>query len=410
MARKPTAFDPAALECLKEFVKRKVNLSCNSFSQIQQLEENIRISTGEFLSLQTLNRLFGIIPNGFNPSLNTLDTLARYTGFKSFSDIETIAEHRFSSRQENNEVFRTLSSLFPDEAPSPVHEPGIFHVMENLCSVVYKDLEFGKLMYPYMARLPLGRLYLFERLVFIDQLAGLYGDALPVFLLYASDREQTFFILNMFCYKYFLLKDKEQFSRYFKILSSYPQSEVMRFRTHIIDRYYAVLVLNEFLGNGTPAGGNPQIAMPELDYFSSHPEYHHHTKFILGEALLLTGQFEKANEVLNTPVLQLDYKGELDKMYYETSLSVYKLVAGFFCGQISSKKANAMCHRLLDGPLPILAADFLSLMLLSLLIQLEKKRKEKKIFRYKIEVLIKKTKFNSFTVFQKICSAVQVEN
>ncbi len=112
MARKPTTFNPGALELLKEFVKRKVNLSCNCFSHIQQLEENIRITTGEFLSLQTLNRFFGIIPNGFNPSLNTLDTLARYAGFYSFAEIETISENSSDKQQENSELLRILSFIF----------------------------------------------------------------------------------------------------------------------------------------------------------------------------------------------------------------------------------------------------------------------------------------------------------
>ncbi len=131
-----------------------------------------------------------------------------------------------------------------------------------------------------------------------------------------------------------------------------------------------------------------------LTVFSSHSGYHPHTRFLLGEALLLTGQFGKANELLNKQPLHLEPKGELDKAYYETSIAVYKLVCGYFSRQINSKKAITMCHQLLNRPLPLLAADFLSLILWSLLLELEPKNAEKKICRDKIDALIKKTKFS----------------
>lgn len=399
MARKPTAFDPGALDLLKEFVKRKVNLPCTSFPHIQQLEENIRITTGEYLSPQTLNRLFGIIPNGFNPSSNTLDTLARYTGFKDFTEIETIAENRMSSREQNNELFRILSSLFATTASGTGNEPGVFLMMENLCKVIHSDLAFGKLIYAHMARLPLGRSYLFERLIYYDQLAGVYGDALPVCLLYASNREQKFFILNMYCYKYFLTSDKSQFDNYYQILINYPQSEVMKFSPHIIDRYYAVHILNDAFGNDLPDNEDAHITLPELDSFSSHPGHLSHSRFMLGEALLLVGQFEKAYEMLSTQLLPLEYKGELDKAYYETAVAVYKLVSGYFSRQISARRAYTWCQQLLAAPMPILAGDFLALMLWSLLFTLETKATEKKICRDKIEALVNKTKFTSFNSF-----------
>ncbi|WP_127127352.1 hypothetical protein [Pseudoflavitalea rhizosphaerae] len=405
MARKPTTFDPVALEFLKEFVKRKVNLPCTSFSHIQQLTESIRLTTGEFLSLQTLNRLFGIIPNGFNPSLNTLDTLARYAGFGAFSDIEAIADNKSYIGKENNDLYKILNSLFGNTEVSAVEEPGIFLVIENLYSLIQKDLVFSKLIFAQMARIPLGRKYFFEQLVYVDQLAGSYGDALPVCLLYANDREQTFFILTMFCYKYFLMDDSLLFNNYFQILINYPHSEVMKFRPHIIDRYYAVLVLNEVYGNRNPGPDAAETlnSIPELDYFSSPPGYHHHTRFLLGEALLLAGQFGKAYEILNNTSLKIDYKGKMDKMYYETSIAVYKLVSGYFSHQINSQRAKSICHQLLDAPMPLLAADFLNLMLMCLLMQLEIKSTAKKICRDKIEVLVNKTKFTSFYTFLSLC-------
>jgi hypothetical protein len=399
MARKPTAFHPGALELLKEFVQRKVNLPCTCFSHIQQLGENIRITTGEYLSLQTLSRFFGIISNGFNPSINTLDTLSRYTGFKAFTEIETIAENRLSKRQESNELFRVLSSLFASTEVSSGNEPGVFLMMENLCRLIHSDLAFGKLIYAHMARLSIGRACLFERLVYMDELAGVYGDALPICLLYAANREQKFFILNMFCYKSFLTNQKKLFNDYYQILVNYPQSEVMRFRPHIIDRYYAVHVLNEAFGNEYTPNGTTHLILPELDSFSSYPGHLPHLRFMLGEALLLTGQFEKAYEMLNAHLLPLDYKSSLDKAYYETSYTVYKLVSGYFSQQISARRASAACYRLLEGPLPLLAGDLLSLMLWSLLLALEPRPAEKKLCRDKIEALVNKTKFTMFHSF-----------
>lgn len=403
MARKPTTFDPVALEFLKEFVKRKVNLSCNSFSHIQQLEESIRLTTGEFLSLQTLNRLFGIIPNGFNPSLNTLDTLAHYTGFHSFADITAIAENRPENGKESTDISRILASLFNMTGSSPEEEPGIFLVMENLCGLIHKDVVLGKLIYAQMARSYLGRKYLFERLVFIDQLAGVYGDALPVCLLYASDREQTFFILSMLCYKSFFMGDIARFKSYFKILLSYPQSEVMQFMPHIVDRYYAVMVMDKMYGNTMQGFEGGLQGMAELDFFSSPHSDHQHAGFLLGEALLLTGDFERAYELLNETDIEFISIGAMDKTYHEAAVSVYKLVSGYFSQRINPKRAYLMCRQLLDGPMPLLARDFLSLVLLCLLIQLELKSTEKKICRDKIDVLVTKTKFTFFYSFLEIC-------
>ena len=86
MPRKPNQVNDSVLEVLKSQLKARTNLECNSFADMQLLQQEIRRTMNEYLSLQTLNRLFGIIRNDFHPSQHTLNVLAQYLQYNTFHE------------------------------------------------------------------------------------------------------------------------------------------------------------------------------------------------------------------------------------------------------------------------------------------------------------------------------------
>jgi hypothetical protein len=78
MSRKPTSVNNKSLQLLKGFVQNKSHLSCTCFAEIQQLQSEIKKNVNEYISVQTLNRFFGLIKNDFKPSITTLNILGRY--------------------------------------------------------------------------------------------------------------------------------------------------------------------------------------------------------------------------------------------------------------------------------------------------------------------------------------------
>ncbi len=66
-------------------IQRRSNISVESVRDIKNLKEEIELVTGSIIGFNTLRRLFGFLPKT-SPSTSTLNCLAQYLGFLSFSN------------------------------------------------------------------------------------------------------------------------------------------------------------------------------------------------------------------------------------------------------------------------------------------------------------------------------------
>src|SRR3712207_3610692 len=90
MARKSLLVRRESLETLRQLLRKKSNLDCSNSSDMQKMQVEIKKATGFYLSIQTLNRFFGLVQSGFNPSLDTLNILSQFLKYKSFQEFEKI--------------------------------------------------------------------------------------------------------------------------------------------------------------------------------------------------------------------------------------------------------------------------------------------------------------------------------
>lgn len=400
MARKRTAVNENALSLLKRLIRVKLHLNCSTSSHIQQLQHDIQQVTSEYLSSQTLNRFFGIIHTGFNPSMHTLDTLARYVGYKSFSEFEMLHAEKNAEQVHSTFTSRFIVSVFAQINPEEHIEPGILQVVKNIATLMADDKQLAGEVYCSMAPSIFGRKFFFEQFVNIDALDGVYGNGLQYYLLNAHDREQKFFAYILYCYRYFLTARSGQFQQYYSLLNVYRQSEIMAFHPLLIDRYYAVLIFNQVLGRKDHLHqATEKDELTDFDIWSSHAKSFYCAGYLVGEALLLSGEFGRSWEILNSDEIKPSSLSGVLQEEFITYLSILKLTSGYFSNNISNKRALSLYLELNEKPLPVLLHDYLTFYLLFLKRSLFPKSIVRKEVNEQINYLVRKTGFVYFREF-----------
>lgn len=394
MARKRNAVNENTLELLKHFVKAKSNLDCSSFAQIHKLQQDIQHSTGTYLSLQTLNRLFGIIRTGFNPSVHTLNTLAAYVDYKSFQEFEILNIEKLPEDVQISFASKFILSVFSSITPEDNMQAGVLPVMRNVVKLIAEDRQLASEVYYGMAPPAFGRKYFFEQFINMDGLDHAYGNGLQYYLLNAESREQKFFAYTLYCYRYFLTGRHALFREYFNLLHEFRQSEIMAFQPMLIDRYYAVLVFNQSIRK-TDMDDDATLTsdMMDFDMLSSHARSFYSAGYLVGEALLLTGEFDKAWQILNKGEKLIAPDGLLQEDR-TTYIDILRLSCGFYSANISVKRTQTLLDEIQGRKLPALSGDYLSLLLLFLKRSIQAKPQLRKEISAQIPALIQKTGFH----------------
>lgn len=400
MARKRTAVNENALPLLKRLIRVKLNLNCSTSSHIQQLQHDIQQITGEYLSSQTLNRFFGIIHTGFNPSMHTLDTLARYVGYKSFAEFEMLNAEKNSEQINSTFTSRFIVSVFAQINPEENIEPGILQVVKNIATLMADDRQLAAEVYCAMAPSIFGRKFFFEQFVNIDALDNVYGNGLQYYLLNAHNREQKFFAYILYCYRYFLTAQSGLFQKFYGLLNAYRQSEIMTFHPLLVDRYYAVLVFNQVMGRKEGCEQTSEKGeLADFDIWSSHAKSCYCAGYLVGEALLLAGEFGRSWEILNSDEIKPSSLSGCLQEEFITHLSILKLTSGYFSNHISNKRAMSLYLELSEKQLPVLLHDYLMFYLLFLKRSLFPKSVIRKEVNEQLSYLIRKTGFVYFREF-----------
>ena len=294
MPRKPTQANEDALNLLRQLIRIKSNLSCSSYADIQLLHEQVLKSTGTYLSVQTLSRMLGIVHSNFKASIHTLDTLARFVNYKSFSDFEDLQESEGGIRSDNTTFVTTFfNSLFSDINPSEVNTS--FNIIQNVVKWMDSQPQFNSEIYMALSGTAYGRLHFFQEFVNVDSLNKGFGKGLKYYLLHTEDRQEKLLGFSLNCFRHFLNNDPDKFWNYFGHIQQYRQDEIVHFHPAIIDRYHASLVLAQALIDKT--GSGPGREVQEMNSHAGIYLAKVNCCYFVGEALLLTGQFAKAFEM-----------------------------------------------------------------------------------------------------------------
>lgn len=95
-------------EQILNMIRRKLGVSLSRPAEFEALIEDIYRTTGERLGVNTLKRLFGTI-NGVTPTRTTLNIIAQYLGYDTFTLLEA------SINGTNSNFSNVTDALFPQD-------------------------------------------------------------------------------------------------------------------------------------------------------------------------------------------------------------------------------------------------------------------------------------------------------
>ncbi|HUR12599.1 MAG TPA: hypothetical protein VM012_14585 [Flavitalea sp.] len=388
MPRKKTEIDKEILEALKYQIRIKSGLECVSFSQITWLQHDIKKSANEYLSLQTLNRLFLIIKNNFNPSLNTLNVLAQYLRYRSFDEFVQLNSKIDAEKPKATFELRFLLAMFTNVDPYSESELILQDVFDNVFTLLKNDAAGFSGLYPAMAATPFGRKYFFEKFINIDALDKEFGDGLKYYMLYANSREQILFASNLSCYRYFLTSNAKSFFDYYSVIKTYSEAEIMTFNPLVIGQYYAARVFARYFQKNNE--------LLEIDFTPLEPHSRYFERYIVAEALVLTSEFEQAWALLNMNTNQSYSLFPSSDKELVTQFNILWLLSGLYAKKINAHRAIQVFSQLKDKPLKILSECLYSIFILFLKRDLFPKIVKQKDLNAQITHLINKTGFIHF--------------
>lgn len=366
MPRKPSLVDKQSIDLLKKYLQKKANLQCTSFPEIQQLQSKIQKETGEYLSIQTLNRFFGLIKNDFNPASVTLDILARYLHYDSFKEFE-----RAHQKQQAQEPVISVSSelirlLFANVDADRWSDKSLVSIMRNICLMLKKYPHMAEEVCTFMATTDYGRRCFYEQFINIDALDSYYGSGLKYYITQTKDREQLFFAYSMLALRYFLTLRYDQFNYYYNKVLEYSLADVLTFSPSMVGRYFACQVLNAVLNNEVvEVYDEADVIFQQLGQTAVDGNGTQEAIYCLAEALLLAREYELAWEALNRGRLHVPLPVQRSRSGW-AEYELLEVYAGYFSGKLSERRADTQYKALQTHSFNFLTQDYYTFFLLQL--------------------------------------------
>lgn len=396
MSRKPNIVREESLLTLKELIKRKSNLNCQSFPDIMELQYQIRKNTQEYLSTPTLSRFFGLVKNGFKPSVDTLNILSRFVNYNSFEEFELLNNDQRAQRSKTSPAVQLILSIFSRIETVHPEERGLTQVLRNIHKIIDNDRELRSAIYPFMAASDFGRKYFFEQFVNLNALNGHYGDGLKHYLAYTIERSQQFFAYNLLCYRYFLTGDLNSFNYFYNKLADFDLNEIKTFHCHNIGRFLAVKILRKAIDKEDVDPGSLMDTAVKARCVCNNCHAPFWIKYFIAIAFIITQEYDKAWALLHN--LQLD-ESNLPPNFdsgFITQFDLLKLYCGYFTGKIAPHKARALLDEIKNRPFFFLSEDYFSIFVYLLEMHIYPSKSSRKNCGQRLKSLIEKTGFVHF--------------
>jgi hypothetical protein len=397
MPRLPNAISCLDINEIKDLVRAKSGLLCSSFSDIGQLRAMIEKDTGEYLSIQTLNRFFGLIKSDFHASKGTLNVLARFANYDSFDEFIKAYKRPLKTTVFTDQMANTLGSIFKGISPAAGNEIDLCHVCLNVFRLINDDNCTGDAVYAQLAKTGLGRKYLYENLLYLDKLNGHYVPALKYYDLHARKKEEFALANSICCLRYFLNADQEKFELHFKKIQDIPLHEIVTFSTVIIARIGAAYMFKQFVDSGSgPVNEKTKAVIKFVTDNNTHRFEDGLSCCILAEALLLAGAYNDALDFLYNPKIRFyTWFGDTEEAALKNQYRLLKLYAGICTKHTYSAGITESVNTVGNAKFHLLSKDFYSI-LFNLAVVLTGNSKEIKDAENCLERLIEKTGFNFF--------------
>lgn len=132
---------PKGILYLKSLLQQKLGCNISSASDCQKLIYDIEAKTGEKLGVTTMKRLLGFTSEKAAPRQSTLEILARYLGFDTFSQLDDAIHNIGDSNFDNNSDSIISASLKRGDRVNLSYSPNRILRLVHLCLDEFEVVE-----------------------------------------------------------------------------------------------------------------------------------------------------------------------------------------------------------------------------------------------------------------------------
>lgn len=352
-----------AVEQLKDLVIRKFGKPVSSHYDSVQLQDAILKESGKRLSTQTIKRFFGLIKSSSRPDPSTLDAFSGYLKFSSYKDVYSwlSLSKTETAYPDHDWASEIVLHILKDIHPENIHEKGLLQLVKNLFILFERHPNLTSTIYPKLAASKFGRRYFFEQFVQYDALSSHYGMGLEHYLLHESERPSRFFGYSMLCMRDFLTGNDEGCRYYYQKVAEYNLEEVQTFHPFLVGRYYSSQVYMDCINSRHNDDFITATISSILssnrhcdDLFETFPC----TEMVFAEALIFTGHFAQAYELLNhKSVKEYKHPQHMDPAF-KNHMNVLRIVSGLFAGKLSKDKVIKEVGKFDNSPTYFLCTNY----------------------------------------------------
>jgi hypothetical protein len=313
-----------SLEKLKSELLKRTQINLSRPTDCQLLTEAISNSQGELINPITFKRIFGFVKYPFNPSLQTLNILSQFLGFKDWCDFElSCSKYTLISSDE----LSVYLSFFEFDSINRIeeHDGGVQSFSRKIALRFREDPETFKQVIPELASNSFAQTFFIEHFPDYDNLVGYYYVLYEVYLKNKKTDEAQLFGNAMLFLKALWTINKKEAKFYIQRMENITISKDIH--PYVIGRIYACKLLYNYFFND-------QKLVPKLieefkekttnlpvegNHFRDFPAAH----YIFSEALFLTKQYQSCISVVEEAFSKFPIRMEFIRKGYYRQMQIF---------------------------------------------------------------------------------------
>lgn len=327
MPRKENAINNKHLNRLKKALLQKSNVKLLRSVDCNKLADEVLRETSIYINGITFKRIFGFVKYPFKPSIQTLNILSNYIGYKSWYDFELSIN---GNHPISNDELEILLSFYDFDYINNIefHDGGIQSMSRKIALRFRQDVATFKKAIPALSKKKFAQIFFIEHFPDYDNLCIYYHLIYTEYLKQTKRKEALLFANCMLFLKSFWKIDKKNCKKYFKSVIEIKISN--KIHPFLIGRYFATRILYEhFYGDN-----NIQTLIQEyLSLRNELPKNGNHfhdfpaSEYIISEALLHVKAYNKCIEIVELAFRDFPLKMEFVKKGYYRQLNLFWLIA-----------------------------------------------------------------------------------
>jgi hypothetical protein len=313
-----------SLDKLKAQLLRRTQINLSRPTDCQLFTEAISNSQGELINPITFKRIFGFVKYPFNPSLQTLNILSKYLGYKDWFEFEICCSD--SSPISSNELAIYLS-FFEFDSINRIeeHDGGVQSFSRKIALRFRQDPETFKQEIPKLAGNSFAQTFFIEHFPDYDNLVGYYHLLYEAYLKNKKTNEAQLYGNSMLFLKALWTLNKREAKVYIRQIDSFTLPK--NIHPYVIGRIYACqLIYNHFFGDQKLISQlieefkEKTINIPlEENHFRDFPAAH----YIFCEALFLTKQYQSCISIVEEALSIFPIRTEFIRKGYYRQMQIF---------------------------------------------------------------------------------------